>query len=893
MWKRPPAAELWIALSVLAVAAQAAWAAGPRVNLAPVAKVATSYVSGHETLAAVNDEHVPRNSRDHDHGCYGNWPEHGTQWVEYTWPQPVSVDGVGVYWWDDHQGVRLPAAARAAAWVDGKLVPLGTVGVDANRTNVADFAAVTTTRVRVEMDGAGQSSTGIIEFQAYDSGASPAFPPTATAGPDRTTVRPAATYLRGTGHGIRRPGDVAAGHWEKTAGPGEVTFADANQSDTSATFAAPGDYQLKFTYTLRGLSASDALAVHVTDAAATRNLRSVYAARWSVAEPFWHDRLKAQVVAWIPHCIAELENPNLREGGLNNLVEAGKKLRGEPAKPHFSAPWSNAYTLNTAESMCVALTLDAGGDADIARAQESFRGTLEKWIPIILAAQEPDGYFQTRFTLGTAAERAAGVMPKHWNARTRSEHEGYVAGYFIEMGIAHHIATGGRDRRLYDAAIRLADCWCRHIGPGPGQQAWYDGHQEVEQALVRLGRYRNDTEGPGHGQKYIDLAKFLLDSRKGGSEYDQSYAPITHQYRAVGHAVRASYTYSAMADVAMETNDPGYWSATRSIWDNLVNRKLYVTGGIGSGETSEGFGPDYSLPLASAYCESCSSCGLVFMQHKLNLATADAKYADLFETTIYNAVLGDCDLPGQNFTYTNSLDSSEARYKWHDCPCCVGNIPRTLLQLPTWQYATSSDGVYVNLFAGTTVDVGTVGGTPLSVTQATNYPWDGKVAVTVNPAKAAAFAVHVRSPVREVSTLYTAVPASDGLTNLTVNGSPVEAKVVDGYVTVTRTWQAGDTVAFELPLAVQWVHASDKVASTRGRVAIRRGPVIYNVETADGQDVTRPVVAGEKLTAEWTPELLGGVVAIHGHWADGSPLTAVPNYARLNRGGRSLVWVKE
>ena len=893
MPKRLPSPEFLFAVAFIAVAvtAQLAQAANPRTNLAPIAKVTTSFVSGHETLAAVNDGHAPRNSGDHDQNCYGNWPQHGTQWVQYEWTQPISVNGVGVYWWDDHRGVRLPAAARVAYWDGGKFAPLGAVDVRPNRYNTVDFAAVTTTKLRLEMDGAGEASTGVIEWQAYDSGTSPPFPPTAVAGGDRTAVRPAPTFLHGTGQGIRRPDDVPTGQWEKATGPGDVTFADAAKADTSATFSAPGDYGLRFTYTLRGLPASDTLTVHVIDQPTVKNLRSVYADKYAVTSPFWHDRLKAEIVNWIPHCVAQVERPDLPEGGLNNMIEAGKKLRGEPAKPHWSAPWSNAYTLNTAESMCVALTLDPAGDGEIANRQDEFRATLDKWIPIILAAQEPDGYFQTRFTLGTAAERAAGRMPRHWSPATRGEHEGYVGGYFIEMGIAHHIATGGKDRRLFDAAIRLADCWCAHIGPG--KQTWYDGHQEIEQALVRLGRYRNDIEGPGHGQKYIDLARFLLDCRKGGNEYDQSYAPITQQYRAVGHAVRASYTYSALADVSMETNDPAYWSATHSIWDNLVNRKLYVTGGIGSGETSEGFGPDYSLPLASAYCESCSSCGLLFMQHKLNLATRDAKYADLYETTLYNAILGDVDLPGQNFTYTNSLDSDEARYKWHACPCCVGNIPRTLLMLPTWMYATADDGVFVNLFLGSTVNVGKVAGTDVSIAQATNYPWDGKVTITVNPAAATAFAVHVRAPKREVSTLYTAAPDSDGLSGLTVNGQPVDAKAADGYVSITRTWTAGDTIAFELPLRVQTIHGSDKVASTRGKVAIRRGPLVYNVETVDGQDVTKPIGPTPALDAAWSPDLLGGVYAIHGTYADGSKLTAVPNYARLNRGGRSLVWLNE
>ncbi|MFT3789364.1 MAG: glycoside hydrolase family 127 protein [Tepidisphaeraceae bacterium] len=531
----------------------------------------------------------------------------------------------------------------------------------------------------------------------------------------------------------------------------------------------------------------------------------------------------------------------------------------------------------------------------------------------MLAAQEKDGYFQTRYTLASPRERDRNVAPKHWDAGLRGEHEGYVAGYFIEMGIAHYIATDGKDRRLFDAALKLADCWVDHIGPAP-KQAWYDGHQEMEQALVRLGRFVNDIEGHGKGQKYIDLAKFLLDQRglherkpatgaggndfytggDAGSEYDQSHAPITQQYAAVGHAVRAAYTYSAMADVAMETGDPDYWSATLSIWDNLVNRKYYVTGGIGSGETSEGFGPDYSLPSGSAYVESCSSCGLLFMQYKLNLATHDARYADLYETTLYNAILGDVDLPGENFTYTNSLDSSETRYKWHVCPCCVGNIPRTLLMLPTWMYATSDDGVYVNLFAGSTVKVGTVSGASVEITQTTDYPWNGHVKLTVNPSSEASFKLYIRSPKREVSTLYTATPDADGITALTVNGQATDLKANDkGYVEIERTWKPGDTVELELPLPVQTITPSEKIPATRGRVALRRGPLIYNIETVDQPDVQKPVGVLENLSTTWKPQLLDGVMTVEGKFADGSPLVAIPNYARLNRGGRSLVWMKK
>ena len=244
----------------------------------------------------------------------------------------------------------------------------------------------------------------------------------------------------------------------------------------------------------------------------------------------------------------------------------------------------------------------------------------------------------------------------------------------------------------YNAAKKLSDCWAGHIGPAP-KQAWYDGHQQMEQALVRFGRFVNEIErAPGSktgpGDRYIALAKFLLDCRKDGTEYDQSHLPVQQQYEAVGHAVRAVYTYSGMADVAVETHDVDYQSATRSIWDNLVNKKYYLTGGVGSGETAEGFGPDYSL-RNDGYCEACSSCGEIFFQWKLHLAYHDAQYADLYEQTLYNAVYGSLDLAGKNFYYDNPLDEHTARYPWHNCPCCVGNIARTMLMLPTWAYSRS------------------------------------------------------------------------------------------------------------------------------------------------------------------------------------------------------------
>jgi uncharacterized protein len=421
---------------------------------------------------------------------------------------------------------------------------------------------------------------------------------------------------------------------------------------------------------------------------------------------------------------------------------------------------------------------------------------------------------------------------------------------------------------------------------------------------VRFGRFVSVTEGDGKGDKYIRLAKFLLDCRKDGSAYDQSHVPVVQQYEAVGHAVRASYSYAGMSDVAMETEDIEYQSAVMSLWDNIVNRKYYVTGGIGSGETSEGFGPDYSL-RHNAYCESCSSCGEIFFQHKLSMTYHDAKYVDLYEETLYNALLGSIDLEGKNFYYQNPLDTRRRRYDWHVCPCCVGNIPRTLLMLPTWMYARDADNIYVNLFVGSTVTIEDVADTAVEMVQNTDYPWSGDVSITINPATPTRFGIRIRVPDHDVSALYTGTPNSDGITAISVNGSPVTPSVEKGYATIARTWKAGDKIDLILPMKVQRIKGSDKIEATAGRVALRYGPLIYNIEKVD-QDIAQVLSPTSALTPQWRADLLGGMMVLKGTWADGSDLTAIPHYARANRepsdparrrGSRgsttSIVWIRD
>jgi DUF1680 family protein len=857
-------------------------ASPPGANLALVATSSTSFVSGHETITAPNDGFTPANSNDKSHGAYGNWPQHGTQWVQYEWTQPISTRQMDVYWFDDHMGVRLPTACRLKYW-DGSVFVTVTnttgLGLAENRFNSTTFPELTTTKLRLELDGNGDSSTGLLEWRVYDSGKSPNFPPTVDAGIDRVVVLSDQTYLSGKVKDDGKPKPVPTVRWAKDSGPGRVTFAEASTTETTARFSKVGDYVLKLTADDGELSSAGTVHVTVTAPSPATHLEPVWTTSYQITSPFWRNRAKNLIVNWIPHCVQKIEDPQTSEGGIQNFVEAGRKLAGAKDARHVGAVFANTWVYNTVESMCVALMVDAQGDSQIMAAQAAMRRTLDDWVPKILSAQEPDGYLHTQYTI---------EGHRRWS--NKFDHEGYQAGYFMEAAMAHYLMTGGKDRRMLDAARRLADCWVKNIGPAP-KRAWYDGHEELEQALVKFARFVQQTDDPGQGKTYVELAKFLIDSRQGGNEYDQSHAPATRQYEAVGHAVRAVYFYCGMADVAMETGDLRYVSAVESLWSSIVNRKYYVTGGVGSGETSEGFGKDYSLPNY-AYCESCSSCGELFFQHRMQMLCHDARYADLAEETLYNAILGDVDLQAENYTYTNPLDSSEQRYKWHGCPCCVGNIPRTILQLPTWIYTKGKNELYVNLFVGSTVTLDNVAGTSVQLVQTTDYPWSGKVVLAVNPAVSKKFALKIRAPNRQVSALYASTPAVDGLVSLAVNGKPVKPAIENGYAVLDHAWKAGDKVEWEVPMKVQRVKGSDKIAATKGRVALRYGPLIYNIESVD-QNLDSILSPTAPLSTEWRGDLLDGVIVIKGEFAGDKPLLAIPNYARLNRDGRSIVWLKD
>lgn len=802
------------------------------------------------------------------------------QWVEYDWKQPVTAGEVAVYWHNNNSTIKLPSAYHVQYWDGNTFVSVKNAtgyGLNNDQLNNTTFEPVRTSKLRIEIDSTDRGATPLQEWLVYRSG-NEEYPPVVSAGVDRDVMLNGKTYLAGT---IKAATPAETIVWAKTSGPGDVLFSNLASKEGSATFSKPGTYVLTLTAGKGAVSSSSSINVKVTTPPQAKRLDVVYTRRYKIDSKLWSNRAISMIVDWIPFCVDQIERDDLTtgQGGLDNFIEAAKALRGEPHGKHKGYVFSNAWVHQTVEAMCEALMVDPQGDAEIIAAQEKMRKTLDKWIPIILAAQEPDGYLQTAYTL-----RDTSRWHGHWDPNNRGNHEGYTAGYFIESAINHYTLTEGKDKRLYNAAKKLADCWVANLGPD--KKPWYDGHQEMEQALVRFGRFVNDMEGPhSHGGSYIKLAKFLLDSRSSDptdrDEYDQSKVPVQQQYEAVGHAVRATYTYSGMADVAAETKDVDYQSAVMSLWDNIVNKKYYINGGIGSGETSEGFGPNYSL-RNNAYCESCSSCGLVFFEYKMNLAYHDAKYADLYEETMYNALLGSLSLDGKDFFYDNPLESNIARYQWHVCPCCVGNIPRTLLMMPTWAYVRGDDGLYVNMFVGSTIKVDKIAGTNVQMVQKTDYPWSGKISMTVNPEQSKLFTVYVRIPNRQTSELYVPFPQVKGVKSMSVNGKVIHPQIVNGYAVVKRQWKKGDKIDLELPMEVQRVKADDKVEADRGKIALRYGPLLYNVETADNQDISKQI-SNQPLTPQWRSDLLNGVMTIKGTWADGSPLLAIPNYSRLNR----------
>ena len=472
--------------------------------------------------------------------------------------------------------------------------------------------------------------------------------------------------------------------------------------------------------------------------------------------------------------------------------------------------------------------------------------------------------------------------------------------------MAHYLATGKRS--LLDVAIKNADLVCKTFGYGEGQIQYPSGHPIIEMALAKLYKVTGD-------KKYLDEAKYFveetgrLSNGRKPSPYSQDHQPILEQDEIVGHAVRAGYLYSGVADVASLTNDSAYFNALTRIWDNMASKKLYITGGIGSRAQGEGFGPNYELNNHTAYCETCASIANVYWNYRMFLATGDAKYADVYERALYNGVPSGVSLSGDKFFYDNPLESmgQHERQPWFGCACCPGNVTRFMASVPQYMYATQGDDVLVNLYIQSTADIKTAGNS-VKLRQTTDFPWNGAVSMDVDPEKEGEFALRLRIPgwaqdAPVPTDLYSYVEKPSAKYELKVNGEKVNAMTGDGYATVKRVWKKGDKVELTLPMDVKRVKANDNVDDDKGKLAIQRGPLMYCFEGQDQKDslvLDKYIPTDVKFAEKFEPQLLNGVMTLSvtgkkllaDNKLEDVTLTAIPYCTWNNRGADQMaVWM--
>lgn len=542
-----------------------------------------------------------------------------------------------------------------------------------------------------------------------------------------------------------------------------------------------------------------------------------------VTDDFWGQRLRASREVTIPLAFSKCEET----GRYTNFSNAAAHLANpnkvfKIADGTFSFDDTDLYKTIEGASYILQTYPDAKLEA-----------YLDSVIAVIASAQEPDGYLYTSRTQNPQHPHPwAG--DRRWVKEEDLSHELYNLGHMVDAACAHYQATGKRN--FLDVAIRYADCVCREVGPNTGQSCVVPGHQIAEMALARLYLVTGE-------KKYLDEAKFLLDYRGKTSivhDYSQAHKPVVEQDEAVGHAVRAAYMYAGMADVAALTGDSAYIRAIDRIWDNIVTKKLYITGGIGATASGEAFGRNYQLPNMSAYCETCAAIGNVYVNHRLFLLHGLSKYYDVLERTLYNGLISGVSLDGGAFFYPNPLASmgQHQRQPWFGCACCPSNICRFIPSLPGYVYAVRDRNVYVNLFMGNDATL-KVAGKTVSLSQKTEYPWDGDIDITVNENRAGEFTLKIRIPgwVRGNVVPSDLYEYSDGRRlsyKASVNGSVLGGfPAEDGYLTITRRWRKGDRVSLHFDMEPRTVRANANVADDRGLVSIERGPIVYCAEHPD------------------------------------------------------------
>ncbi len=604
-----------------------------------------------------------------------------------------------------------------------------------------------------------------------------------------------------------------------------------------------------------------------------------------IEDNFWQPRLETNREVTVPYTFQKSEET----GRISNFAKAGGLEEGEFEGIYFND--SDVFKIIEGASY----SLQVNPDPEL-------KAYLDEVIAKIAAAQEPDGYLYTNRTINP--EKAAdGGGEKRWT-NLRVHHELYNVGHMYEAAVAHYQATG--ERTLLDVAIKNANLIDSVFGPGKNMGV--PGHQEIEIGLVKLYRVTGE-------RKYLELAKFFVDQRGNAEghelygEYSQDHKPLAQQDKAVGHAVRAGYYYAGATDVAAIYGTNEYDAGLQRIWENIVTTKIYLTGGIGAEPQHEGFGPDYELPNATAYTETCAAIALMLWNHRLFLLKGDAKYMDVFERTLYNGFLAGVSFEGNTFFYPNPLEADGVhkfnqgvcgRSPWFDCSCCPVNVVRILPSLPGYIYATEGETVYVNLYIGNRAEF-EVNGQPFAVKQTTNYPWDGKVSFTIQKGGAAQFKFRIPGWLRnEVmpGDLYRYADDKELGFEVAVNGEKQDVTAEKGYITLAKeNWKENDEITLTFDMAVRKVVANENVAADKGKAALERGPVVYCAEEVDNPQGVLNLELGKIDGFEYVydEELLNGVGKITGqaYMAEKNvPFQAIPYYAWAHRKmGEMAVWL--
>ena len=602
--------------------------------------------------------------------------------------------------------------------------------------------------------------------------------------------------------------------------------------------------------------------------------------RVQLSDKFWAPRIETNRAVTIPFAL----NMSEETGRIENFMVAGALSDGK---------WTGGFGFNDSD---VSKIIEGASYCLSVKPDRQLASYLDEIIRYYEAAQEEDGYLYTLWTAKETVDQYEDICCKPGQQDRWSEiqhaHQLYNAGHMYEAGAAHYQATGKTE--LLDVCIRNADLICSTFQPGGITEP--PGHQEIELGLVKLYRATGD-------QKYLDQAKYFLDLRgrnlqeRGSSgSYNQDHMPVVQQDEAVGHAVRANYMYAAMADVAALTGDTSYLKAIDRLWNNVVNKKLYLTGGVGASHQGEAYGANYELPNLTAYSETCASIANVYWNHRMFLLHGEAIYIDVMERSLYNAVLSGVALDGQHFFYPNPLasDGSHERSPWFGCACCPSNLTRFMASVGGYMYAVRDDAVYINLFAEGHADL-EVKGTGIEITQETSYPWDGKVNIKVDPESTLPLSLRIRIPgwARNEAIpgdLYSFLNEQEEEASLIVNGQAYALELDQGYAVIKRRWKKGDIIELKLPMPVRRIIAHSAVEADRGMVALQRGPLVYCIEHPDVPDgrVDRVVIPDDEgFDTKFQEDMLGGIVLIEGESFD-----AIPYYAWAHRGkGQMAVWL--